>query len=81
MSLNTINVVPVAYTKQITSIQFYLQYVFNQTQCDIVVYFLDSTGSMVKTEVLRVAGEAYENWTDDASFVEYILSRLNLTAA
>lgn len=81
MSLNTISVKPVAYTKQITSIQFYLQYVFNQTQCDIVVYFLDSAGSMVKTEILNVPEDAYENWTNDATFINYILTRLNLTAA
>ena len=81
MSLNTKNVQPLAISKSITNIQLYLQYIFNQTDCDITFYLRDSDGSLISTQIVHIPSEIYVNWNEDAIVTNYVLAQWNLTSA
>lgn len=65
---------------QATQIRLSLNYTFNATDCNIIVFYLDSSENTLGTVSVYIPPEVYDTWNQDGPIIEYILTQLNLTA-
>jgi hypothetical protein len=66
-------------TLTITSINIFVSQVQINQNANITVAFYDENGVCVKNEGFVLEGENYENWTTDASLINYVCQKYNLT--
>ena len=66
---------------QATKIHLSLDYAFEQTDCTIIVNFLDSSGNQLGITSVYIPPDVYDTWNQDGPIITYILEQLGLTPA
>ena len=77
------SIIPIQpYTvNQATQVRLSLNYMFEQTDCTVIVNYLDSSGNQLGITSVYIPPEVYDTWNQDGPIIEYILAQLNLTPA
>lgn len=79
MSTYKLEVQPIEKIRTISSVEIFLQYVFNATDATIYVYFKDTDNSTVDIKQVYIPPEVYAQWTDtDEYLIDYVLKELGL---
>ena len=78
---NSVSVVAYSDSNIIVSVDFYLQYQFNQTSADVLCYLKNQNEDIVKTQTIHIPADVYSTWTADGPIITYILTQLSLVAS
>ena len=79
MSAFTINIQSKDITLSSAKIELFLQYVFNATDANVVVYFKDDKDTTIDIKNVYIPVPVYAAWQNDDTIVNYVLAQLNLT--
>lgn len=77
----SVNIVDVTLDAPVaTNIEIDIMEIVLNSHVTAVVRFLNSTGNLLKNEIVKIEGEEYAGWgNDDSYIVNLVLSKLNLT--
>jgi hypothetical protein len=79
----SVNIVDVTLDAPVaTSIELDIMEVVLNSHVTVVVRFLNSTGNLIKNEIIRIEGAEYAAWgSDDNYIINLVISKLNLSQA
>jgi hypothetical protein len=75
-----VEIQPYSIQYNIVKIKFYMNYIFNATDCNVSVQLIDDTDRILDAKYVHIPPEIYSQWTDDDSVIlNYIYEQLNMT--